>query len=174
MEPEPLLELALDELAGSLEDIRELARGLHPRGRAERGLGAAREALVLRTPVRVARDAVPAQRPAQVEATAYYVVAEALANVQKHARAGRVGVRVTGDARHTDVTVVDDGVGGADVTGAGLRGLADRVEARGGRLDVESPRGAGTWLRAQIPHDAMPDLGEDRPVRATPPSPPGG
>jgi len=175
VDPEPLLEFAIDELAGGLEDIRELARGLHPPVLAERGLVAALEALVLRTPVRVELDAVSAQPlPAQVEATVYYVVAEALANVQKHARARRVGVRVTSDARHTDVTVLDDGVGGADETSAGLRGLADRVEALGGRLDVESTGGGGTRLCAQIPHDAMPELGEDRPVGATPPSRPGG
>jgi len=156
-EPEPLLELAIDELAGSLEEIRELARGLHPPVLAERGLIAALEALVLRTPVRVELDVVASQSlPAQVEATVYYVVAEALANVQKHARARRVGVRVTNDARHTEVTVLDDGVGGADKTGTGLRGLADRVEALGGRLDVESPPGGGTRFRAQIPHDARP------------------
>ena len=97
-------------------------------------------------------EAVPDQRlPEPVEAAAYFVVAEALANVQKHAAARRVVVAVTADEHGLDVRVADDGVGGADAAGHGLRGLADRVEALGGRLTVESPRRAGTVLRAAIP-----------------------
>jgi len=87
-----------------------------------------------------------------VEAAAYFVVAEALANIHKHAGARRVQVTVTADARLLAVVVVDDGVGGADESGAGLRGLADRIQALGGRLTVESPRGGGTRLHAEIPH----------------------
>ena len=90
--------------------------------------------------------------PEQVEAAAYYVVAEALANVNKHAGARRVVVRATVDAHRLAVAVADDGVGGADDQGAGLRGLADRVEALEGRLMLESPAGGGTRLRAEIPH----------------------
>jgi PAS domain S-box-containing protein len=148
-----LLEIAIDELASALQEIRELASGLHPSLLSERGLVAALEALALRAPVPVELLAVPERRlPEQVEAAAYFVVAEALANVQKHAVASRVVVRATTDDDDLVVEVVDDGVGGADLHGEGLRGLADRVEALGGRLVVESPSGSGTCVRAAIPH----------------------
>jgi PAS domain S-box-containing protein len=156
-EPDQLLVLAIDELAAGLDEIRELASGLHPAVLAERGLVAALEALALRAPVPVEVHAVPtAQLPEQVEAAAYYVVAEALANVHKHAGAGRIVVRAMTDERFLVVTVVDDGVGGADEEGEGLRGLADRVEALGGRLMLDSPAGGGTRLRAEIPHGLSP------------------
>jgi PAS domain S-box-containing protein len=147
-----LLDLAIDELSAGLKDIRELAGGLHPAVLSERGLAAALEAVALRAPVPVELAAVPKQRlPEQVEAAAYYVVAEALANVHKHAGARRVVVRaaVDGDVLHVEVR--DDGAGGADEEGSGLRGLADRVEALGGRLTLESPVGSGTRLVAEIP-----------------------
>ena len=89
--------------------------------------------------------------PEQVEAAAYYVVAEALANVQKHAGASRVVVHASTGENRLVVEVEDDGVGGADVDGEGLRGLADRVEALGGRLSLDSPAGGGTRLLAEIP-----------------------
>ena len=148
-----LLELAIDELATGLQEIRELAAGLHPSVLTERGLVTALEALVLRSPMPVELQALPDRRlPESVEAAAYYVVAEALANVHKHARANRVVVCATVDERRLAVAVVDDGVGGADEHGAGLRGLADRVEALDGRLTIESPAGGGTRLHAEIPH----------------------
>jgi len=147
-----LLELAIEELATGLQEIRELAGGLHPSMLTERGLATALQALAMRAPLPVELEALPDTRlPEQVEAAAYYVVAEALANVQKHASAGRVAVSATADADRLAVVVSDDGVGGADAQGAGLRGLADRVEALDGRLTVESPRGAGTRLAAEIP-----------------------
>jgi PAS domain S-box-containing protein len=156
-ERDPLLEHAIDELAAGLQEIRELARGLHPSLLTERGLVAALEALAMRTPVPVELEALPDRRlPEQVEAAAYYVVAEALANVNKHAGARRVVVRAIEHAHHLAVAVDDDGVGGADEEGHGLRGLADRVEALGGRLTLESPAGGGTRLRADIPTDASP------------------
>jgi signal transduction histidine kinase len=92
--------------------------------------------------------------PEQVEAAAYYVVAEAVANVQKHASAKRVVVRAVVHSCELFVEVVDDGVGGADHEGTGLRGLEDRIEALGGRLTLDSPPGGGTRLRAQIPYTA--------------------
>jgi PAS domain S-box-containing protein len=148
-----LLELAIDELATGLQEIRELAGGLHPSVLTERGLVAALEALALRSPMPVELRDMPDRRlPEPVEAAAYYVVAEALANVNKHAGARRVVVRATVDAHRLAVAVADDGVGGADDQGAGLRGLADRVEALEGRLMLESPAGGGTRLRAEIPH----------------------
>ncbi len=157
-----LLNEAIDELASGLDELRTLASGLHPAVLTERGLSAALEALALRAPLPIELEALPDRRlPEQIEAAAYYVVAEALANVQKHAGARRVLVRVTTGDDRVEVTVVDDGAGGADEDGMGLRGLADRVESLSGTLAVESPEGAGTRLRAEIP------LGP----RATPRSP---
>jgi PAS domain S-box-containing protein len=156
-ERDPLLDSAIDELAAGLEEIRQLASGLHPSLLTERGLVAALEALAMRTPMPVELQALPDRRlPEQVEAADFYVVAEALANVNKHAGASRVVVRATEDAHHLVVVVGDDGVGGADEEGEGLRGLADRVEALGGRLTLESPAGGGTRLRADIPAGASP------------------
>jgi PAS domain S-box-containing protein len=149
---DPLLDTAIDELAAALDEIRELARGLHPAVLSERGLGAALEALVMRLPLPVTLAALLDRRLSEpVEAAAYYVVAEALANVHKHARAAHVAVRAAIDGEHLEVSVADDGAGGADADGHGLRGLADRVEAFGGRLTVDSPTGGGTRLRARIP-----------------------
>jgi PAS domain S-box-containing protein len=151
-EPVALLDRAIDELAAGLEEIRTLASGLHPALLSERGLAAAIEALALAVPMPIELEALPDRRlPDPVEVAAYFVVAEALANVQKHAAARRVVVSVTADENGLDVRVADDGVGGADAGGHGLRGLADRVEALGGRLTVESPRRGGTVLRAAIP-----------------------
>jgi PAS domain S-box-containing protein len=151
-EPVELLDFAIDELAAGLDELRTLASGLHPSLLSERGLAPAIEALALRAPMAIELDALPDRRlPEPIEAAAYYVVAEALANVQKHAGAGRVVVSVTADDDTLDVSVGDDGVGGADARGHGLRGLADRVEALGGRLTLESPARGGTVLRAEIP-----------------------
>src|SRR5215208_6339808 len=154
-----LLDVAIDELATGLRELRELAGGLHPAVLSERGLVAALKALALRAPVPVHLQALPDGRlPDQIEAGAYYVVAEALANVHKHAGARRVVVRATTDDGRLTVEVVDDGVGGADEGGGGLRGLADRVEALGGRLTLDSPAGAGTRLLAEIPLDLSEEL----------------
>jgi PAS domain S-box-containing protein len=156
-----LLDLATDELASGLQEIRELAGGLHPSLLTERGLGAALEALAMRAPVPVELRSLPDRRLAEpVEAAAYYVVAEALANVHKHARAAHVVVEATAGAQRLEVVVTDDGLGGADDQGSGLRGLADRVEALDGRLTVESPPGGGTRLHAEIPHGSA--VGESR------------
>ena len=106
----------------------------------------------MRAPVPVELAAVPDRRlPEQVEAAAYYVVAEALANTQKHAGARRVTVTATAGEDWLLVEVVDDGAGGADPEGEGLRGLVDRVEALGGTLGVDSPAGRGTRVRARLP-----------------------
>jgi PAS domain S-box-containing protein len=147
-----LIELAVDELAASLEELRELAGGLHPPVLSERGLCAALEALALRVPLPVELAALPDRSlPEQVEAAAYYVVAEALANAQKHAQASGVHVDVRVEGTVLRVEVRDDGVGGADPEGHGLCGLRDRVEALAGALEVESPSGAGTCIRARLP-----------------------
>jgi PAS domain S-box-containing protein len=151
-EPE-LLNVAIDELALGLQEVRELAQGLHPSVLSERGFAAAVEALALRAPVPVELAALPDRRlPESIEAAAYYVVAEAIANVHKHAGARRVIVSATAAAGTLVVEVTDDGIGGADEGGDGLRGLADRVEAFGGRLTLTSPDGGGTELRAMIPY----------------------
>ena len=146
------IDAVITELADGLHELRELAGGLHPSVLTERGLAAALEALALRSPLPVHIEQLPDRTfGEQVEAAAYYVVAEAVANVQKHAGASELRVSLRADEEQLSVAVVDDGVGGADVEGAGLRGLADRVEALGGRLTVDSARGAGTRISAEIP-----------------------
>jgi signal transduction histidine kinase len=148
-----LLSAASDELTQALEELRELARGIHPSFLTERGLGPAILVLAARSPLPVSvENGLDERLPAPVEAAAYYVVAESLTNVAKYAEASQVEVRVgcvNGDAV---VEVVDDGIGGADASrGSGLRGLADRVEALDGRLGVESPSSGGTRVWAEIP-----------------------
>jgi PAS domain S-box-containing protein len=142
-----------EELALALQELRELARGLHPAILTDRGLAPALETLAERAtvPVEVEVD-LDRRLPGPVEVAIFYVVSESLANIAKHAGANAVTVRVS----HTDdavvVEVADDGVGGADERlGSGLRGLSDRVEALGGRLGVESPGGAGTRVMARMP-----------------------
>ena len=148
-----MLDGAGDELTLALEELRELARGLHPAVLSDHGLCAAIEAVADRAPLPVAVDVPIDERlPETVEAAAYFVVCEALTNVAKYAHASEARVRVERADGHAQVEVVDDGVGGADERGgSGLRGLADRVEALGGRLVVTSPLGEGTAVRAQLP-----------------------
>ena len=144
---------AREELAAALEELRELARGIHPAVLTDRGLPAAVEALVLRTPFPVEVEVPDERLPTAVEAAAYYVVAESLTNVAKYAKAtsARVFVRQTPDGTVV-VEVADNGVGGADPTfGTGLRGLGDRLGALDGTLTVESPPGRGTRIIAVIP-----------------------
>ena len=118
----------------------------------DRGLDAALEALAARAPLPVEIDGPAGELPAQVEAAAYYVVSEALANVTKYAQASAVEVKVERRNGFAVVEVADDGVGGADpLRGSGLRGLADRVASLSGKLDVDSPPGEGTRVRAEIP-----------------------
>jgi signal transduction histidine kinase len=147
------LSVAQDDLARGLAELRELARGLHPVLLSERGLGPALDALLARAPVAVEIEELPDERPAPpVEAAAYYVVAEAITNVAKYAQASHATVAVRRSDGSIRVTVSDDGVGGADATrGSGLRGLAARVEALNGRLDVDSPPRRGTRIEAEIP-----------------------
>ncbi len=147
-----ILSGAREELTHALADLRELARGIHPAVLTDRGLAAAVDALVARSPVPVEADIPAIELPPAVEAAAYYVVAEALTNVVKYGRASVAEVSVEADNGIVKVTVADDGVGGADpMQGSGLRGLADRVEALEGRLVVVSPLGSGTTVRAEIP-----------------------
>ncbi len=141
------------ELALALEELRELARGLHPAILTDRGLAAALESLAGRATLPVELASVPDERlPPAVEAAAFYVVSEALANVAKYARAENVSVRVERRDGVAVIQVADDGVGGADPgLGSGLRGLSDRVEALDGRIEVDSAPGRGTKITAVIP-----------------------
>ena len=142
-----------DELSAALDELRELARGIHPAVLSDHGLNAALEALATRSPVCVELEACTGERLSKnLEAAAYYVVAEALTNVARHSGAEVARVRVTADDEHLLVEVEDDGRGGAEGRiGTGLRGLADRVEAFGGRLSLRSPEGGGTLVRGEIP-----------------------
>jgi PAS domain S-box-containing protein len=147
-----VLEDAREELTAALDDLRELARGIHPAVLTDRGLGAAIEALATRSPVPVDVETTDERLPRAVEAAAYYVIAESLANVSKYAEASEVTVRVRHENGCARIEVADDGVGGADpAVGSGLRGLADRLAALEGTLAVDSPPGGGTRVSAEIP-----------------------
>ncbi|HEX6021531.1 MAG TPA: sensor histidine kinase, partial [Solirubrobacter sp.] len=150
---EQMVAAAQEELTRALEELRELARGIHPAVLSDRGLGPAVEALAVRSPLPVTVEEVPGERlPEPVEAAAYFVIAEALTNVVKYANASTATVAVRRTNGHAEVEVRDDGVGGADPDrGSGLRGLADRVGALDGSLALDSPPGSGTTLRAEIP-----------------------
>ncbi len=146
------LEGAAKELDFALEELRELARGLHPAALTEQGLGPALAAVAKRLPIDVDVSAPAERLPENIEATAYYIVSEALTNVAKHAQASKakVDLTVAGNALRFEVT--DDGRGGADPSaGSGILGLRDRAEAVGGTLFVISPPGKGTIVTAQLP-----------------------
>jgi signal transduction histidine kinase len=148
-----LLESTGNELDAAIEELRELARGIHPAVLTDRGLDPALEALARRAPLPVELASLPGERyPEAVELAAYYVVAEALTNVAKYADASHATVHVARDNGRVVVEVEDDGVGGADPErGTGLRGLADRLAVLEGRLEVDSPAGEGTTIVARIP-----------------------
>jgi signal transduction histidine kinase len=151
-ELETLLASAADELQVAVDELRELAAGIHPGVLVQGGLGAALEALAGRSPIPVAVESTEERFAPEVEGTAYFVASEGLTNVVKHSRATRAAIRATTVNATLVVEVVDDGVGGASLEdGSGLRGLADRVEARGGRLRVTSAPGSGTRLVGEIP-----------------------
>jgi signal transduction histidine kinase len=147
--------VATEDLQATSAELRELARGIHPPILTEEGLSAAVEVLAERCSIPVRVTALPARRlPERVEAIAYYVIAEALTNAVRYADAERIRVGAALDGAVLEVTVVDDGAGGADPSaGTGLDGLADRVGAVGGSMIVDSPAGAGTAVRATIPLD---------------------
>jgi signal transduction histidine kinase len=147
------LDQARQEIAVTLEELRSIARGLHPAVLSGHGLEVALQSIAAKAAVSVRLSvSLESRLPEQIEVAAYYVVSESLANIGKHARAASASI----DVNRTDgvlvVEVADDGVGGADTErGAGLRGLADRVESLGGKLRVWSPTGGGTRLRAEMP-----------------------
>ena len=147
------LALAQGEIAASLEELREVARGLHPAVVSAHGLEVALEQLAARAAVPVTlKVQVGARLPESLEVAAFYLVSESLANVAKHAEASSASIEVRRRDDDVVVEVIDDGIGGANEHGgSGLRGLADRVEALGGTLRVWSPSGGGTRVRAEIP-----------------------
>jgi PAS domain S-box-containing protein len=157
-EQERLLDGLIEELNAALQELRELARGIHPVLLSKRGLPAAIRQIAERAPLSVALDVTAERFPEHVEATAYYLVAEALTNVAKYARASSASVRVAASHGCLNVEVRDNGAGGADpAEGSGLRGLADRLAALDGTFEVESAAGSGTVVRACIPlADATP------------------
>jgi signal transduction histidine kinase len=149
-----LVDRALDEVKTSLAELRELARGIHPTMLTQRGLGPALHDVAARAPVPVELVGTDEgeRLPGPVEAAAYFVVCEALANVAKYAQATEATVTLRRSNGDITLEVADDGIGGADAqAGSGLRGLADRVAALDGTLSVESPVGHGTRLRAEFP-----------------------
>jgi PAS domain S-box-containing protein len=147
-----LLEEALRELGTGLEELREIARGLHPAILGEHGLCRALEVLAGRIGVEVDIDVLHDRLPGHIEATAYYIVSESLTNVVKHAQACRASVSVRRDGALLRCEIADDGRGGADPAGgSGLVGLRDRAEAAGGTLSVVSPPGSGTVVTAALP-----------------------
>jgi PAS domain S-box-containing protein len=148
---ETLIAQALDTAERATGELRELARGILPSELTRRGLRAGVEAFASRADLPVDVDVSSERLPADIEASAYFIVAEALTNVVKHARATRATVRAAVDDGVLAVEVRDDGEGGADREGHGLVGLADRVDALGGRLQIESAEGEGTVLAARLP-----------------------
>jgi signal transduction histidine kinase len=166
-----MIDRAAEQLALALKELRELARGIHPAILTERGLGPALRSLAERSTVPATVEAMLDGRlPPAAEATAYFVVSEALANVGKYSKATAVAVRADQVGGVLTVEVADDGVGGADASrGSGLRGLADRVAVVDGALQVESPSGGGTRLTVRIPvPDPSPSNLEDRVMSANP------
>ncbi|MDL4772115.1 sensor histidine kinase [Actinomadura xylanilytica] len=148
-----LVERAQDEARAALAELRDLVRGIHPSVLTDRGLHAAVESLAERSPVRVEVDArLPARPPEGVESAAYFVIAEALANVAKHSGASAARVTARTDGRTLVLEIRDDGSGGARVSaGSGLQGLADRVAVYDGTVRLSSPPGGPTILRVEIP-----------------------
>ena len=141
------------ELQTALAELRELARGIHPVVLTDHGLEAALPALAARSPLPVELDLELDARLAPAdEAALYFVAAEALTNVAKYANARSARVQLRESDGWAQITIADDGVGGASESGgSGLRGLADRLDALGGRIEVHSTAGEGTTIRARVP-----------------------
>ncbi len=147
-----VLQLADDELGDAQAELRHLARGLHPVALSERGLRSALESLTVGSEVPVTLEVSTGELPDEIELAAYFLVSESLTNARKYAEAEAVQVRIAPADEAVLVEIVDDGAGGADpAAGTGLRGLADRIDALEGQLEVESPPGAGTRVSARLP-----------------------
>jgi signal transduction histidine kinase len=159
-----------EELTGVVEDLREIARGIHPAILSEGGLGPALRTLARRAAIAIELDvAAIARLPEPIEVAAYYLVSEALTNATRHAHASVAEVAAQACGGTLRVCVRDDGAGGADpVRGSGLAGLKDRIEALGGTFTVHSPAGGGTTVSCELPVEAgvgQPDTGPAGPGR---------
>jgi len=151
-EIEQLLADSVEELQTTVEELRTLARGLHPTVLTEYGLAAALQSLTSKSPIPVTLEVCEERLPVQVEATAYFVACEAMNNVVKHAHAGGASITARHERDRLVVEIADNGVGGAHASeSSGLQGLADRVEALGGGLRIHSPSALGTRITAEIP-----------------------
>ena len=149
---EPFVAEAVEQLQHGLAELRDLAHGIHPAVLSERGLAAALEGLARRSPLPVELRIMRERVARAVETAIYFTVVEALANVAKHAQATHATVTIEIDDGALIAQIADDGIGGASATaGSGLRGLADRLDALGGTLSVESPHGGPTIIRARAP-----------------------
>ena len=150
---EAMLDGVGDDLKQALDELRELARGLHPAVLTDRGLEPALQSLATRSPFPVEVAGVPEYRlPEPIEAALYYVVAESLTNAAKHSSATKGGVELSTTAESVMVEIRDNGKGAAQMNaGSGIRGLADRVEALGGSLDLQTSPRAGTVVRVELP-----------------------
>jgi PAS domain S-box-containing protein len=152
VDPSHAVHNAVEELAAAVKELRGLAQGIHPSALTERGLGPALRMVAARTPIPVELDVTDASLEPPIAVAAYYIVSEALTNVAKYAEATRAAVRVRETVDTLVVVVEDDGKGGADpLGGSGLPGLGDRVTALDGSFFVDSPAGAGTRIRAELP-----------------------
>jgi signal transduction histidine kinase len=152
-EVQPLIHETREALAVALQELRELTHGINPPLLTERGLAAALDELCRRAALPTRLDAAIERRlPDHIESAAYFMASEALTNAAKHSHGTEIRIVASVDGRTLMVQIADDGIGGATTTGgSGLRGLADRIEALGGRFTVSSPPGRGTMLRAEIP-----------------------
>jgi signal transduction histidine kinase len=142
---------AVDELQAAVRDLRELANGLRPAVLTDGGLGAALDELATRSPVPVRLETTPERFAPEVEETAWFIACEALANAVKHAAPHSVAITTYRTDSGLRLVIEDDGIGGADPTGSGLRGIADRAEATGGRFSVLPGNGHGTIVVAELP-----------------------
>jgi signal transduction histidine kinase len=145
------IESAVEQLQFAVRELRDLANGLHPAALSDGGLAAALDDLAARTPLPIRLDATEERFAPEVEQTAWFIVCEAVANAVKHARSRSVAISACREDGHLRLVVEDDGVGGADPAGQGLRGIADRAEAAGGRLAVGERTGGGTVVVAELP-----------------------
>ena len=145
------IEGAISELQIAVKELRDLANGLHPIALNDGGLAGAFAELADRSPIKVIVNVVPERFPPQLEEAAWFTACEAAANAVKHAGASKVEIVAVRDEERLLVSVADNGRGGADPAGRGLRGIADRAEAVGGKLDIISPPGGGTIVRLELP-----------------------
>jgi PAS domain S-box-containing protein len=154
--PQELISEALEHMHHANAELRELAHGILPAALTRGGLRGGIKAVVERLDLAVKVDLPPERFPAEIEANAYFIVAEALTNIVKHARAESAAVSASIEHGMLQVEVRDDGIGGADPSGRGLVGINDRVTALGGQFSIESPAGGGTVLTATLPISAVP------------------